>query len=190
MNKHTRLSLFSALFAILTAGLFAACGSVSGNVSANTGMTTAGAVSSTSSSSNGSAKQATPSSTSLQSTKAGARSVPFFKVNSVSVVAGPEVTGHRCGTSFTETYTATFHIAAGGPGGTIVFQYTTNNGRSSSPNVSLHVAPKQTTAMYVFKWSGALPQSHTVPGIGAVMVSAPNQIISSSATPPGGCSNM
>ena len=113
-----------------------------------------------------------------------------FKVNSISLAASPEVTGHRCGTSFTETYTATFHIAAGGPGGTLVFQYTTNNGRSSSSNVSLHVAAGQTTATYVFKWSGTLPESHTAPGVGIVMVSAPNQITSPSVTPDGGCNNM
>ena len=116
-----------------------------------------------------------------------------FKVNSIGMSAGPDLTGHRCGSFFTETYIATFHIAAGGPGGTIVFQYTTTNGRSSSPNVSLHIAAGQTVATYVFKWSGALPPSHTVPGNGIVMVSAPNQMISPSATPPGatgGCSNM
>ncbi|GCF10611.1 hypothetical protein [Dictyobacter arantiisoli] len=113
-----------------------------------------------------------------------------FSVTSIDLVAGPEVTGHRCGSSFTENYTATFHIAVGGPGGSIVFQYTTNNGRSSSSNVSLPVAAGQTTATYTFYWSGQLPQSHTAPGIGIVMMSAPNQIISPAATPPGGCNNM
>ncbi len=118
-----------------------------------------------------------------------APAVPF-QVNSVSLVAGPALTGHRCGSSFTETYTATFHIAAGSPGGTIVFQYTTNNGRSSSPNVSLLVAAGQTIATSVFKWSGVLPVDHTAPGVGIVMVSAPNQIKSSSATPSGACNTM
>jgi len=100
------------------------------------------------------------------------------------------VTGHRCGSPFTENYTATFHIAPGGPGGTIVFQYTTNNGRSTSSNVSLQVAAGQTTATYTFKWSGALPESHTAPGIGGILVSAPNQIESPLVTPDGGCNNM
>jgi hypothetical protein len=118
-----------------------------------------------------------------------AASTPF-QVTSIGLTAGPEVTGHRCGSNYTATYTATFNIAPGGPGGTIVFQYTTNNGRSSSSNVSLPVSAGQTTATYVFTWTGSLPQDHTAPGTGIVMMSAPSQLISSSATPAGGCSNM
>jgi hypothetical protein len=116
-----------------------------------------------------------------------ATSAPF-KVDSIGLTASPPLTGHACGSFFTETYTATFHIAAGSPGGTIVFQYTTNNGRSSSPNVSLAVAPGQTTATYTFTWSGSLPADHTAPGVGIVMASAPNQLISQSAVPSGTCS--
>ncbi len=113
-----------------------------------------------------------------------------FQVTRIGLAAGPEVTGHRCETQFTEYYTATFHIAPSGSGGTIVFQYTIDNGRSSSANVSLPIAADQTTATYTFQWSGTLPQSHTAPGIGIVMMSAPNQMISPPATPPGGCNNM
>ena len=113
-----------------------------------------------------------------------------FHVTSIALVASPEVTGHRCGTQFTEQYTATFSIAPSGPGGTIVFQYTTDNGRSSSANVSLPVVAGQTTATYTFKWSGTLPESHTAPGTGIVMMSAPNQMTSPSAIPSGGCNNM
>ena len=113
-----------------------------------------------------------------------------FQVTRIGLVADPEVTGHRCETQFTEQYTATFHITPDGPGGRIVFQYTTDNGRSSSANVSLPIAAGQTTATYTFQWSGTLPQSHTAPGIGIVMMSAPNQMISPSATPPGSCNNM
>ncbi len=111
-----------------------------------------------------------------------------FKVNSIGLSASPALTGHACGTSFTESYTATFHIAPDGPGGTIVFQYTTTNGRSGSPNVLLHVAAGQTTATYVFKWSGTLPADHTAPGVGIVMMSAPRQLISPTAVPQGACS--
>jgi hypothetical protein len=118
-----------------------------------------------------------------------ASSTPF-QVTSIGLTAGPEVTGHRCGSNYTATYTATFNIASGGPGGTIVFQYTTNNGRSSSSNVSLPVSAGQTTATYSFTWTGSLPQDHTEPGTGIVMMSAPSQLVSSSATPAGGCSNM
>ncbi len=113
-----------------------------------------------------------------------------FRVTSIALVASPEVTGHRCETQFTEQYTASFHIAPGGPGGTIVFQYTTDNGRSSSANVSLPVAAGQTTATYTFQWSGILPESHTAPGTGIVMMSAPNPMVSPPATPSGGCNNM
>lgn len=125
----------------------------------------------------------------LGSCRSATTASPFW-VTGIGLVAGPEVTGHRCETQFTEHYMATFHIAAGSPGGSIVFRYTTDNGRSSSANVSLPVAVGQTTATYTFQWSGTLPQSHTAPGIGIVMTSAPNQITSPSATPPGGCNNM
>jgi hypothetical protein len=111
-----------------------------------------------------------------------------FKVTSIDMAASPSIAGHACGTSFTENYTATFHIAPGSAGGTIVFQYTTNNGRSSSPNVSLPISTGGTTATYTFKWSGTLQTDHTAPGIGIVMVTAPNQLISPSAAPTGLCS--
>jgi hypothetical protein len=111
-----------------------------------------------------------------------------FKVNSISMTASPALTGHACGSTFTENYTATFHIAAGGPGGTIVFQYTTTNGRSNNGNVALPVSAGKTTATYVFKWSGTLPADHTAPGIGIVMMTAPSTLISPVAIPTGLCS--
>lgn len=110
-----------------------------------------------------------------------------FRVTGIELSASPSLTGHACGTQFTETYTATFHIAPNGPGGTIVFQYTMNNGRSSSPNVSLHVAAGQTSATFQFHWSGNLPADHTAPGIGLVLMSAPNQGESPPAIPAGSC---
>lgn len=110
-----------------------------------------------------------------------------FKVLSIELSAGPSLNGHACGTNFTETYTAIFHIAPGGPGGTIAFQYTTNNGRSST-NATLHVAAGQTSATYHFTWSGKLPADHTAPGTGIVLMSAPNQGQSPSASPAGQCS--
>lgn len=110
-----------------------------------------------------------------------------FKVISIELSASPSLNGHACGTSFTETYTAIFHIAPGGPGGTIVFQYTTNNGHSGT-NATLHVAAGQTSAIYHFTWSGKLPADHTAPGTGIVLMSAPNQGQSPSASPAGQCS--
>lgn len=111
-----------------------------------------------------------------------------FKVASIDLVASPSLAGVACGTSFTENYTATFHIAPNSPGGTIVFQYTTTNGRSSSANVSLSTLAGDTTATYTFKWSGTLSSDHTAPGIGIVMLTSPNQLISPPAAPTGLCS--
>lgn len=111
-----------------------------------------------------------------------------FKVTSAEVVASPALTGQSCGSQFTETYTATFHIAPNSPGGTIVFNYTVNNGRSNSQNISLPVAAGQTTATYKFTWSGTLTSDHVVPGVGGVMITAPNQIISTGGVPTGQCS--
>ena len=111
-----------------------------------------------------------------------------FQVTSVDIATSPSLTGITCGTQLTEVYTATFHLAPGGPAGAIVFQYTTNNGRGTSPNVSLPVAAGQTTAVYQFTWSGKLPADHTAPGPGGVMVSAPNALTSPLVAPSGSCS--
>lgn len=111
-----------------------------------------------------------------------------FKVTSVGVTASPSLSGHACGTSFTETYTATFHIVPNSPGGTVVFTYTTNNGRGSSQNISLHVSAGQTTATYTFTWTGTLEPGSPDPGNGIVLVSSPNQVTSSDGIPSGQCS--
>lgn len=110
-----------------------------------------------------------------------------FKVTSIELSASPSLAGTHCDTLFTETYTAIFHIAPGGPGGTIVFQYTTNNGRSNSQNISLHVSAGQTSVTYRFYWTGLLPTDHTAPGTGIVLMSAPNQGESPAASPAGQC---
>lgn len=111
-----------------------------------------------------------------------------FKVTSVAMTVSPaSIAGKACGAPITVTYTATFHIAPGGPGGTIQFQYTVNNGRGST-NASVHVAAGQTTATYHFTWSGTLPADHTSPGLGGVIVTSPNQITSSLVAPTGRCS--
>lgn len=118
----------------------------------------------------------------------GSGTTADFSVTEVDVTASPSLNGHACGTLFTETYTATFHIAPNGPGGTIVFTYSTNNGRSNSQNISLHVAAGQTTKVYKFTWVGLLPADHTQPENGIVMVTAPNQVTSTGGTPDGQCS--
>lgn len=111
-----------------------------------------------------------------------------FQVTSVSMAVNPtSVAGLSCGTYLTVTYTATFHLAPNGPGGTINFEYTVNNGRGSNP-ASITVPPGQTTATYAFTWSGNLPSDHTAPEGGGVIVRSPNAITSSLVGPSGRCS--
>lgn len=111
-----------------------------------------------------------------------------FQVTSVSMSVSPtSIAGKTCGTMITATYTATFHLAANGPGGTIHFQYTVSNGRASSP-ASITVARGQTTASYSFTWSGPLPADHTYPEQGGVIVTSPNAVNSPLVGPTGSCS--
>lgn len=64
-----------------------------------------------------------------------------FRVTSVSLSVSPaSISGRSCGTYLTVTYTATFHLAPNGPGGTIRFLYSVNNGRGST-SASITVAP-------------------------------------------------
>lgn len=110
-----------------------------------------------------------------------------FQVTAVAMTVNPtSIAGRSCGTFLTVTYTATFHLAPNGPGGTIHFDYTVNNGRGSSL-ASIAVAPGQTTATYSFSWSGNLPTDHTYPEPGRVIVQSPNQIGSSLLGPSGSC---
>jgi hypothetical protein len=112
-----------------------------------------------------------------------------FRVTSVTMVVSPSsIAGRTCGTPLTVTYTATFHLAPNGPGGTIHFEYTVNNGRGTTL-ATLAVAAGQTTATYSFTWSGTLPPDHTYPGLGGVMVDSPNQVSSPMVAPTGSCSS-
>src|SRR5579863_4932293 len=53
-----------------------------------------------------------------------------FKVTKIDMAVNPAtIAGLACGTSLTVTYTATIHVAANSPGGTVKFNYTINNGR-------------------------------------------------------------
>ncbi len=93
--------------------------------------------------------------------------VVSFRVTSVALSVTPaSIAGTTCGTFLTVTYTALFHLAPNGPGGTVQFEYTITNGRGSNP-ASLVVTPGQTTASYAFQWSGNLPADHTYPEPGA-----------------------
>ena len=111
-----------------------------------------------------------------------------FQVTSVAMTVNPtSIAGMHCGTSLTVTYTALFHLPPNGPGGTIQFEYTISNGRSSSL-ASITVAPGQAAASYTFRWSGNLPADHTYPEQGGVIVHSPNAINSSVLGPSGTCS--
>lgn len=110
-----------------------------------------------------------------------------FVVTGVDMAVSPaSIQGMSCGTSITVTYTATIHVAANSPGGTVQFSYTVNNGRSQAP-ASVRFAPGQTSKTYSFTWSGALPPDHTYPGPGGISVTSPNQLISPLVGPSGKC---
>ena len=119
---------------------------------------------------------------------AGTCTTAAFNVTSIDMAVNPtSIAGMACGTAITVTYTATFHITANSPGGTIQLIYTLNNGRST-PSASVNVSPGQTTATYSFTWSGNLPPDHTYPGLGGVITSSPNVVHSPIVKPNGVCS--
>ncbi len=111
-----------------------------------------------------------------------------FQVTSVEMTVDPSsLAGMRCGTQLTVTYTALFHLAPHGAGGTVQFAYTVNNGRSFTMQ-NLVVAAGATTATVEFVWVGKLPADHTYPEPGGVMVTSPNALTSSLVGPSGTCS--
>jgi len=111
-----------------------------------------------------------------------------FQVTKVAISVSPtSIQGLSCGTAVVVTYTATIHAAANGPGGTVQFSYTVNNGRGQIP-VSITFSPGQTVRISTFTWSGALPADHTYPGRGGIQVTSPNQVTSPLVAPRGLCS--
>ena len=110
-----------------------------------------------------------------------------FKVTSIDLSVNPSsIAGLACNSSVTLNYTATFHVAANSPGGTIQFVYTTNNGRSST-NGSVNVGAGATTATYTFTNPGTLLPDHTFPGIAEVRSTSPNAVNSPQVKPAGAC---
>lgn len=123
----------------------------------------------------------TPTSTTPPSSPAA------FQVTSIDMAVNPtSIAGMACGKSITVTYTATFHVAANSPGGTVQFVYTVNNGRSTTP-ASLSFAAGQTTKTYAFTWQGALSADNVYPGLGGVLTNSPNVVHSPSIKPTGTC---
>src|SRR6266852_2445204 len=103
-------------------------------------------------------------------------------------VSPTSIQGLSCGTSLVVTYTATIHVAADSPGGTVLFSYTVNNGRGQT-SASVTFSPGQTIRTYTFTWSGALPADHTYPGPGGIQVTSPNQLTASLVAPTGRCTS-
>lgn len=111
-----------------------------------------------------------------------------FEVSSVDLTVNPtDMAGMICGSAANFTYSATFHVPADSPGGTILFTYTLNNGRSEIPS-AVSVAPGETQKTFTFITTGVLPSDHTYPGVAIVNVTSPNAMTSAAATPNGTCS--
>ncbi len=110
-----------------------------------------------------------------------------FRVTSIDMSVTPTTTSTwRCGSFIQVVYNAVFHVVSGPRGGTIVFSYTLNNGRSQTFE-KLTIIPGQHLSNFVFTWQGSLPSDHTYPGPGGVLVTSPNHIQSQMVFPAGRC---
>jgi hypothetical protein len=109
-----------------------------------------------------------------------------FQVTSIDMAVRPTtVSGLTCGTSLTVRYTATFHVPAHTLGGPITFEWTTTNGRGTTP-ASVTVPPLATTATYSWSVQGAVSPDHVFPSPGSVMLTSPNPGLQSPAVGPTG----
>ena len=110
-----------------------------------------------------------------------------FTVTSIDMTVSPtSVSLWKCGSYIQVVYNAVFHVVSGPNGGTIVFSYTLNNGRSQTPE-KLTIIPGQHLSNFTFTWQGSLPADHTYPGPGGVLVTSPNSIQSPRVAPAGKC---
>lgn len=110
-----------------------------------------------------------------------------FRVTSIDMSVTPAATSTwRCGSFIQVVYNAVFHVVSGPRGGTIVFSYTVNNGRSQTAE-KLTVLPGQHLTNFVFTWQGSLPADHTFPEPGGVLVTSPNSLVSQLVVPAGRC---
>lgn len=123
------------------------------------------------------------SSTGLATTNAAT-----FAVTSIDMSVTPSTTSlWKCGSYIQVVYNAVFHVVSGPNGGTIVFSYTVNNGRSQTFE-KLTILPGQRLSNFTFTWQGSLPSDHTYPGPGGVLVTSPNSLVSQMVLPAGKCS--
>lgn len=114
-------------------------------------------------------------------------SAASFTVASIDMTVSPTtVSLWKCGSYIQVIYNAVFHVVSGPNGGTIVFSYTLNNGRSQTPE-KLTIIPGQHLSNFTFTWQGSLPIDHTYPGLGGVLVASPNSIQSPMVAPAGKC---
>jgi hypothetical protein len=110
-----------------------------------------------------------------------------FRVTSIDMSVTPKtVSTWKCGSYIQVVYSAVFHVVSGPKGGTMVFSYTVNNGRSQTPE-KLTILPGQHLSNFVFTWQGSLPSDHTHPGPGGVFVTSPNSLLSHMVLPTGKC---
>src|SRR5579859_4599418 len=110
-----------------------------------------------------------------------------FRVTSIDMSVTPTtVSIWKCGSFIQVVYNAVFHVVSGPNGGTIVFSYTVNNGRSQTAE-KLTILPGQHLSNFVFTWQGSLPADHTYPGPGGVLVTSPNYLLSQMVYPAGKC---
>ena len=124
----------------------------------------------------------TNASTNIVTTNASA-----FRVTSIDMYVTPSTTSlWQCGSYIQVVYNAVFHVVSGPNGGTIVFSYTLNNGRSQTME-KLTIIPGQRLSNFMFTWQGSLPSDHTYPGLGGVLVTSPNTLLSPRVSPAGKC---
>ncbi len=110
-----------------------------------------------------------------------------FRITSIDMSVTPSTLSlWTCGSSIQVVYNAVFHIAPGSKGGTIVFSYTINNGRSQMME-KLTILPGQRLSNFTFTWQGSLPLDHYYPEPGGVMVTSPNSLVSHLVQPAGTC---
>lgn len=133
------------------------------------------------------ASTASPSHSRSASSNVVTANAAKFTVTSIDMSVNPSTTSTwKCGSSIQVVYNAVFHVVSGPNGGTIVFSYTINNGRSQTPE-KLTILPGQRLSNFVFTWQGSLPSDHTYPGPGGVAVTSPNTLLSQTVSPTGKC---
>jgi hypothetical protein len=124
---------------------------------------------------------------SASSTAGVTTNASIFRVTSIDISVTPNTTSlWTCGSSIQVVYNAVFHVVSGPNGGTIVFSYTINNGRSQTME-KLTILPSQRLSNFTFTWQGSLPSDHTYPEPGGILVTSPNTLQSQMVWPAGKC---